>query len=109
MDIRFREIGKHKVLVVDGDIDLYNVGELKNTLIQLIEQEACESIVLDMDGTTYVDSAGIGAMVIAHKRMTSANGHFGLLHLNAKMRNIFSEAGMDEFFKIYGNEDELNS
>lgn len=108
MDIRFREIGKHKVLVVDGDIDLYNVTELKNSLLQLIEQEGNDSVVLDMDGVTFVDSSAIGAMVIAHKKMTSAGGHFGLLHLNAKMRRIFGEAGMDEFFKLYGNEDELS-
>lgn len=104
MDIRFRETGKHKIMEVDGDVDLYNVGELKTSLNQLIDEDGTHSLILDLSGVTYLDSSAIGALVSGQKKINSREGKFALLNVKENIMKIFMESGMDKFFTIYEDE-----
>ena len=35
MEIEFNEIGEHKIIAVTGEVDLYNVSELKKALFSI--------------------------------------------------------------------------
>ncbi|MBS0619746.1 MAG: STAS domain-containing protein [Spirochaetes bacterium] len=107
MDISFGEAGSHKIVRVMGDVDLYNVGDLKRSVFELIDEGDLESLVIDMANVNYIDSSGVGALVAAQKKMKTQGGKFGLMGLTEDVLNILKLATLDQFFKIYLNETQL--
>ena len=107
MDINIRDLGRHKILEVIGDVDLYNVGELKETIFRLLDTEEIQSLILDMKGISYMDSSGIGAMVAGQKRIRSKGGKFALMNMKEEVFNILKLATLDQFFTIYEDETQI--
>lgn len=107
MDISFGDSGAHKIVRVNGDIDLYNVGDLKRSVFEIIDEGEVQSLVIDMANVGYIDSSGVGALVAAQKKMKTSGGKFGLLALTEDVLNILRLATLDQFFKIYENESQL--
>lgn len=108
MEIRFRELGKYKVIEVIGDVDLYNVSELKQAIFNLVEKEDLPSLVIDMKETNYLDSSGIGALVAGQKKIKLKGGTFALLYIKDEVLNVLKLATLDQFFTIYENENEIS-
>ena len=106
MEIEVKDLGEHKVIEVSGEIDLYNVSELKKVLFSVTDGSN-PSVVVDMKNVNYMDSSGIGALVAGQKKMKAHNGKFSLLNIHEDVLNILKLATLDKFFKIYEGEDEL--
>ena len=106
MEIKFKNINEHKIIEVSGEVDLYNVSDLKKALFSLTDGEH-RSVIVDMKGVNYMDSSGIGALVAGQKKMKSHNGKFGLMNLHDDVLNILKLATLDKFFTIYEDENSL--
>ncbi len=106
MDIAFKDIGEHKIIEVSGEVDLYNVSELKKALFSITDGKY-NSVVVDMANVNYMDSSGIGALVAGQKKMRAHNGKFALMNIHDDVLNILKLATLDKFFKIYESSDEL--
>lgn len=109
MEIKFREFGRHKVIEVAGDVDLYNVSELKQAIFDLVENTATHSIIIDMKDTSYLDSSGIGALVAGQKKIKLKGGKFALLNIKEEVLNVLKLATLDQFFTIYESEQAISS
>ncbi len=106
MEIEVKNLGEHKVIAVSGEIDLYNVSELKKVLFSVTDGSH-SSVVVDMKDVNYMDSSGIGALVAGQKKMKAHSGKFSLLNIHEDVLNILKLATLDRFFTIVDNEDEL--
>jgi anti-sigma B factor antagonist len=106
MDIQFKDIGEHKVILVSGEVDLYNVSELKKALFSITDGKY-HSVIVDMKNVNYMDSSGIGALVAGQKKMRAHNGKFALMKPTEDVLNILKLATLDKFFKIYESEDDI--
>ncbi len=106
MDISFKDLGEHKVIEVSGEVDLYNVSELKKALFSITDGQY-PSVVVDMQHVNYMDSSGIGALVAGQKKMKAHNGKFALMNIHDDVLNILKLATLDKFFKIYETDEEL--
>ena len=109
MDITVKDLGKHKIMEVVGDVDLYNVGELKQAIFRLLDGEDVKSMIIDMSSINYMDSSGIGALVAGQKKIKTRGGSFALLNMKEDVLNILKLATLDQFFKIYENEEQIES
>jgi anti-anti-sigma factor len=107
MEISFNDLGEHKVIKVNGEVDLYNVSELKKALFNITNSE-CASIIIDMSNINYMDSSGIGALVAGQKKMRAKNGKFALMSIHEDVLNILKLATLDKFFKIYNSPDDVS-
>lgn len=106
MEIDYKNIGEHKVIQVTGEVDLYNVSELKKALFSITDG-SCRSVIVDMKNVNYMDSSGIGALVAGKKKMRAHNGSFALMNIHEDVLNILKLATLDRFFRIYETEDEI--
>ena len=106
VDVSFKDLGEHKIVEVSGEVDLYNVSELKKSLFSITNGEF-SSVIVDMSNVSYMDSSGIGALVASQKKMRANNGNFALLNIHEDVLNILKLATLDKFFKIYYNSDEI--
>ena len=107
MDITIRDLGRHKIMSVDGDVDLYNVGELKKAIFALLDDQEIRSLIIDMKNIHYMDSSGIGALVAGQKKVKVKGGRFALLNIQEDVLNILRLATLDQFFTIYESESDI--
>ena len=82
-----------------GDIDLSRSPQLRQDLIQLINQ-APDRLVVDMTAVPYMDSSGVATLVEALQRQRKHKGKMVLCGLQPKVRSIFEIARLDMVFTI---------
>jgi anti-sigma B factor antagonist len=63
------------IAAVTGEIDLSSVTGLQETLFELAGTGG--TLIVDLNGVTFIDSAGLGALIAAARR---ADAHGGSLH-----------------------------
>ncbi len=62
------------------------------------------SVILDLDGLTYVDSAGIGTMVTSYTSVRNAGGHLKLMRLNRRVRDTLMMLKLFSIFEVFDDE-----
>jgi anti-anti-sigma factor len=59
-------VGVH-IVALQGELDITSVDGLVDTLVEI----AGSTLVVDLSGLTFMDSTGIGALVVARNRVLS--------------------------------------
>ena len=106
MEFEFRDVGETTILKVIGEVNLYNINELKKALFSLTDKKNPE-VAIDMANVVFIDSSIIGALISMHKKVKSINGKFALIHVNEDLLHIIKQGSLDKFFTIYKSESEL--
>lgn len=97
------------VVALSGEVDLYSAPELKAELTRLTD-EGAHDIVVDMTGTTFIDSTALGVLVRGVQRMRETNGgRFALVVTDENIRRIFEMTGLERVFPIFGSRDDALS
>ena len=84
--------------IVDGIIG----NELRQQAIALVQQ-GTNIILIDCQDITFMNSAGIGALVAALKAVKNAGGEFYICSLNNQVQMIFTMTKMNRIFQIFDN------
>ncbi|MBD1931654.1 MULTISPECIES: STAS domain-containing protein [Cyanophyceae] len=91
------------VVCPQGHVNASNAVELQGELTAAVSSE--QSIVLvDMAGVDLLDSAGLMALVSAHRLAHKLNRQFGLCSVSPSIRMIFELAQLDGVFEIFENQ-----
>jgi anti-sigma B factor antagonist len=106
MEIAERNDGKVTVLNVSGKITL---GEgdmlLKDKLHSLLNQGR-KDVLLNLAQVSYVDSAGLGAIVGAYTTMTREGGSLKLANVTGKLQDLLSITKLLTVFDTFDSEEE---
>jgi len=79
---------RSNVLPLKGEIDLHVAPSVTALINQVIEEKP-ERLVVDLSSVTYVDSAGVAALIGAMQRVEGYGGKFLLAGLQETVRSIF--------------------
>lgn len=86
----------NKVTVdVVGEVDVSNADELRAAL-NAAAQAGCDSVEVDVEQVSYIDSTGIGVLVGAAHRFSDAGVAFGVLHPQRNVERVLSMLGVSE-------------
>lgn len=96
--------GRH-VIAVAGEIDLYTAPDLKQLVTQVIEAGA-RGVVIDLSGTTFLDSTGLGVLIGALKRLRARDGALAIVNVDDSIARTFEITGLDQIFTIRDSCDE---
>src|SRR5437868_8242979 len=92
------------VLAIEGDIDLHISPAITECLDAMIKKKL-ERIVIDLSRATYIDSAGVAALMLAKQEVEAYGGTFLLSGLQETLRSIFEISGLDRTFRIFPDVD----
>src|SRR5215831_3923919 len=92
------------VLPLKGEIDLHVSPALTQSLNAMTEKKP-ERIVIDLSRATYIDSAGLAALILAMQTVEAYGGRFFLSGLHETMRSIFEISRLDQIFQIFPDVD----
>src|SRR6267143_5679509 len=87
-----------------GEIDLHVSPSVTASLNQMIEKRP-ERLVVDLSEVTYIDSAGLAALIEAMQKVEGYGGKFLLAGLQETVRSIFEISRLDQVFQIFPDAD----
>jgi anti-sigma B factor antagonist len=93
------------ILALTGEIDLYTCPELKTELLRVIEDGAT-FVVVDLSGTTFIDSTGLAVLIRGAERLRMNDGRLAVVCVDPNLKKIFEVTGLDRIFSIYASRDE---
>jgi|SRR5579885_1948272 len=109
-DIRRNE--KEGIVILDLKGRLI-VGEPSVRVREAINQEVAHSrsrIILNLEGVDYIDSTGLGSMVICYTTLQKSGGTLKLLKLNKRNIELLLLTKLSTIFEIFNDEqDAINS
>ncbi len=92
------------VLPLDGEIDLHVSPTVTASLNMMIETKP-KLLVVDLSRVTYIDSAGLAALIEGMQKVESYGGKFALAGLQETVRSIFEISRLDQVFRIFRDVD----
>ena len=92
------------VLPLTGEIDLHVSPAITESLNAMTEKQP-ERVVIDLSRATYIDSAGLAALILAMKKVEAYGGKFFLAGLHETIRSIFESSRLDQIFQIFPDVD----
>ena len=99
----FIDCGGTLVAVLDGEIDQSVAAELKNKIDIEFELSRKRNLVLDLTRVSFMDSAGIGLIIVRWKKVSSMGGGVSLAAVGDKLKKILELGGVTRLVRIYPN------
>ncbi len=102
MDLKLGHYTKDGIQVVDvaGEIDVSTAPRLRELLIDLISKDR-DQLVVNLDRVEFLDSAGLGVLVGAVKRVRARDGSLDLVCTQKRILRIFTITGLTQVFGIH--------
>lgn len=100
--------GDVTVIAVDGQLIVGNRQELKQTVLDALE-EGSRKFLIDFAGTGYIDSSGLGVLVSLSKKIREHGGELRLANLNDDLRSLFELTKLDTLFQISKSREEAQA
>jgi anti-anti-sigma factor len=95
---------RSNVLPLKGEIDLHVSPSITASLNEMIDKKPGR-LVVDLSAVTYIDSAGLAALIQAMQKVEGYGGKFRLAGLQETVRSIFEISRLDQVFQIFPDVD----
>ena len=93
-------LGEAAVITLPEEIDISNSEQVREELLTLLNRGPAVLIV-DMAETTFCDSAGVNALVRAHKRATANGAEMRLVVASLGVQRVLAITGVDRLITVY--------
>lgn len=98
MTVSVSERGNMLVVVLAGEIDLQNSGEVREAVLRCLSRE--RPVVVDMGGITYIDSSGVASLVEGFQVARTKGMAFILASVSPAAMRVLRLARLDRVFVI---------
>jgi anti-sigma B factor antagonist len=96
------------VVTVRGEIDLFTAPEFKQHVSAPIDA-GVPHVVVDLSGTTFIDSSSLGVLIGAHRRLKLRGGSLVIVCETEPIIKTFRITGLDGVFTLVSSlDDALN-
>jgi anti-sigma B factor antagonist len=93
-------LGEAAVITLPEEIDISNSEQVREELLSLLNRGPAVLIV-DMAETTFCDSAGVNALVRAHKRATANGAEIRLVVTSPGVKRVLGITGVDRLIPVH--------
>lgn len=97
MEIYTNKEDKRLTIAVAGRLDLNSAPELNQCIKD--NMPGMDELILDLEETTYISSAGLRVILNARKTMKNKED-MKVIHLNNDLKEIFDMTGLSGLFEI---------
>ena len=106
MQMTERNAGAVTVLDLSGKITLGDDHALLKDKIQSLLHQGRKDILFNLGDVAYVDSSGLGAIMMAYTTVTREGGTLKLANITRKLQDLLSITKMLTVFETFDSEDE---
>ena len=102
MNLETRELKHVTVVKVSGRVDSMTAPDLEKALQGLMDTNR-NQLVLDLQETDYMSSAGLRVLVASLKTAKKNGGNLRLAQLSTRVKEVLDLAGLTPVFEIYSD------
>jgi anti-sigma B factor antagonist len=88
------------VLRIEGDVDAYAAPQLRELVADLAAR-GTRHVIADLRGASFVDSAGLGALVGSRKVLRLGGGSLALVATSRQFLQTFQLTGLSDTFALH--------
>ncbi|MEH2010425.1 STAS domain-containing protein [Nostoc sp.] len=96
-----------KVIKLTGNLNATTSQDFRQNINNILETGA-KIVLVDFKDVTFMDSSGLGALVLAFKTLRAADSKLVLCSISEQVRILFELTNMDKVFEIFPNQDAFN-
>ena len=106
MNVLKQKRGEKAVLIVkEQRVDAHNSAQLKHLVLKTLD-EGCAALVIDLSEVQFVDSSGLGALLLGYKNASLRRSGFALAGLRRKVGSLLELTGLNRLFETYAHVEE---
>ena len=106
MKLETKELNGVKIIKLAGQVRISTQNEFKDLLDDLVKENEGKTVIMNMDGIIYMNSAGLGIMIDTYKKFKEMKGRMVLCNLLPDIMKLFEVTKLNRFIEIYHNEGE---
>ena len=99
MEIKLKKYQDIHVLLLEGELDLYNAPNLEKVFMSL-KNRGVESYVLDFERISYIDSSGVGILLKLNGIANGGQLNFVLSGVDGEVLNVLELTNLIRFFPV---------
>ena len=100
-------INRVKVIQPKGNLDASKSSEFREEISSLLKSDV-KIFLVDFKDVNFMDSSGLGALVLAFKTVRACDKKMVLCSINEQVRILFELTGMDKVFEVFTNREEFD-
>ena len=101
-----RREGDTAVVAIRGEIDLHNSPDLRNHMLQHLNDPSLKKLVLNLAEVPYMDSSAIAVFVEALQKLRKTGGKIFLTNLQPRVKGLLEIAKLHTIFVVAADEKE---
>lgn len=100
LTVRTSLIAGFAVLGVSGEVDLATLPELHNALVRHAHEHRASIVIVDLDGVTACDDAGLGVLLGCAGLVREAGGELLAVCSDGPLRQRLARTGFDRAVQV---------
>ena len=104
MTIDARDVDGVHVVQMEGQVRISTQNDFKDYLDQLSHNFGAATVLLNMTGVSYMNSAGIGIIVDSFKKFREKGGRLTMCNLSPDILRLFEVTKLNRFIEIFEGE-----
>lgn len=88
------------------ELDHHNAEDIRKEADKLIEEKHIKHVIFDFQGTSFMDSSGIGVIMGRYRQIYLLGGEVWAVHANERMKKILAMSGVTKIMQLYEEEEE---
>lgn len=89
---------------LSGEVDVFVFPDIKDTLLGAV-RAGHDRIIIDLADVEYIDSSGLGVLVVTHKEARERGGRIAVVCPKPQLRRIFEITGLAKLFGVFNDLD----
>jgi len=104
MEIESRVVNGVLVLRPAGELDLHTAEKLRSEADRVLSSGEARDLVLNLDGVTFIDSSGLGAILGRYRLVSYHGGRACLVGDASKVKGVLELSGLLKIMALYPSE-----
>lgn len=97
---------KFKIIEPSGILDGAKGNELRYEIHNILA-EGIDILLIDMQKVDFINSSGLGALVLIMQLVRAANAQIFICSINDQVKMLFELTKMDRVFQTFANQDDF--
>ncbi|HOP64961.1 MAG TPA: STAS domain-containing protein [Spirochaetota bacterium] len=104
MNLEYKKKGNNIVIYLKESLDIANSAFIERNISQLITEYNEHDVVLNMDSVQYMNSAGLGVLIVLTRKLEKNERILKVSNLNYTLRKVINILDAETLINIYNDE-----
>lgn len=107
MKISAEKVGTSVVACIDGELDMANADQLRDSIDQKLEAyETVRHVFLVFESVPFMDSSGLAVLLGRYEKLQKRGGCLAVINPNPQVRRVLELSGITRLVGVYDDLDQ---